>query len=176
MKNFITLCAAFLLLIVTMSCSSQAGLPQEEVTKLLAQKKFTFVAERANPLDGTVNNIISSMPGAVGTRILNLDSGYEMVVNEDNIVVNLPYFGRSYNPQYGSRNTGFDFTSKDFVYSSEEGRKNTKELTFNIKDQSNFKEFYLVVQPNGKATLSINSNDRQPISYFGYIKANEKEN
>ena len=173
MKKIFSIFAVLSIMIFTTSCSSQSGLPVEVVSALVANKKFTFVAERANPLDGTVNNVIMNMPGAMGNRILNLDPGYELQVNENKLSVNLPYFGRTYNPEYGSRNIGFNFDSEDYVLLSSDGKKNTKNLSFTIKDQPHFKQFYLEIQPNGKAVLSINSNDRQPISYFGYITQNK---
>ena len=173
-KIFIVAAGIFLLGLNT-SCSTQTYLDKDTVSQVISNQEFTFMAQKANPLDTSVNNVMNSMPGMTN-RILNLDYGYTVKVEKDKLTVNLPYFGRSYTPSYNSTNIGFNFESKDFSIHKAEGKKKSQLLTFNIKDQNTFKKFYLEIFENGRAYLSIDSNDRQPISYDGFIMKNEVKN
>ena len=173
-KIFIVAAGIFLLGLNT-SCSTQTYLDKDTVSQVISNQEFTFMAQKANPLDTSVNNVMNSMPGMTN-RILNLDYGYTVKVEKDKLTVNLPYFGRSYTPSYNSTNIGFNFESKDFSIYKAEGKKKSQLLTFNIKDQNTFKKFYLEIFENGRAYLSIDSNDRQPISYDGFIMKNEVKN
>jgi hypothetical protein len=67
------------------------------------------------------------------------------------------------------------FTSKDFSYQQNPGKKNSWTVTINPRDQQDVRECILNIYSNGTADLSINSNNRQPIRYSGYIQPNTKQ-
>ena len=55
-----------------------------------------------------------------------------------------------------------------------EGKKGTSVFTINTKDQQNPVQIVIQVFNSGKTYVSIDSNDRQSISYDGYITENRK--
>ncbi|MEN2434579.1 DUF4251 domain-containing protein [Weeksellaceae bacterium A-14] len=173
MKKILFLFSIVALLSQAISCSSsQTYLDKNTVSQLVADKTFTFMAQRANPLSMDVSKVMSAIPGAVASQVINLDYGYTVVVNKDKLTVNLPFYGRAYNAPMDPSKNGYSFSSENFTYISKPGKKNSTMLTFYINDKPFIQKMYLQIYQNGKAYLSIDSNDRQPISYDGYIMKN----
>lgn len=154
------------------SCASQGSLDSKTVDTLVNSQEFTFHAERANPTNYDVINVMNSMPNATATRILNLNGDYTIDVSKNTLDVVLPYFGRLFNPTYGSDNS-YRFTSKDFTVNKTQNNKGKWTLKFKPKDAKNVDEVNIEIFKNGKAFVSMRSNDRQPISYDGYISKTE---
>ncbi len=172
MKNLFTIIAASLMMIFINSCTSQNVLPSQKVTSLLQGGEFTFMAERANPTNFDVINVLSSLPGGGSSQILNLDYGYTLTLKKNEVVAVLPYFGRMFSPSFDNEKNSYRFTSKDFNITEKMGKKGSMIYTIAPKDLQNVRAIILEVFKNGKAYLNIDGNDRQPISYDGYIMEN----
>lgn len=163
----------FLLAFIFLSaCSSQNAPMSAEVQSLLQKNEFTFTAERANPNNLDVINVLNSLPNGGASRILNLDPGYTIEITKDKIDVNLPYFGRMYNASMDPKKNSYRFTTKDFTIKKDEGKKGSTIYTIVANDHQNIRNINIEAFGNGRAYVSIDSNDRQPISYDGYITAN----
>lgn len=160
-------------LISLVSCSSRTYVQPAELNSLLQNKEFTFMAERANPTNYDVINVMNSLPNSGATRMLDLSYGYTIVLKKDEVEVTLPYFGRLYNPSYDRSKDSFRFTSKDFNVSESEGKKGSSVVIITPHDQQNIRRIIMEIYKNGKAYVSIDANDRQPISYDGYLMKNE---
>ncbi|KMQ69585.1 hypothetical protein ACM39_00520 [Chryseobacterium sp. FH2] len=175
MKKYISIIFVLGFLLFFQSCTAQNMDPQT-VTNLVTSKDFSFHAERATPTNYDVINVMNSMPNSTSTRILDLSgSNYSIDLKKDKLEVVLPYFGRVFNPSYGNTDkNGYRFTSKDFTVNSIQGKKGKWIVTIKVKDVSTVDEITIEVFKNGKAFTSIKSNDRQPISYDGYISENEE--
>lgn len=171
MKKYIPYLAAFILSMIT-SCASTGSLPKEKVTSLLQSKEFTFMAERAIPTNFDVINVMNSLPANNANRMLNLDYGYTIRLKSSELLVELPYFGRMFNPSYDTSKNSFRFTSKEFTVNQTQGKKGNQIFTILPKDQQEVRRIIMEVYPNGKAYVSIDANDRQAISYDGYIMEN----
>jgi hypothetical protein len=168
MKNPIfTLLITFLFL---NSCVRKIFMEQQALKNTLDSGEFVFSAKRANPTNYAVINTISSIPNAPSTRILDLDNGYGITFNKKQIVVALPYFGRAYKTPINTSDTSFRFTTKEYSWTKTDGKKGKVTYTIVPKDISNIQKIYLEVFPTGSAMVSVDSNDRQPISYDGYIE------
>lgn len=122
---------------------------------LLSNKNFIFKAQSAWPLQGTV---------------VQLTAGFDMRVMMDSINTYLPYFGRSYQANYGSTNGGINFTSTKFDYKLKEKSKGGWELTIKPSDAKDINQLIYSISKNGYATLQVTSNNRQAISYYGIIE------
>ena len=171
MKNIIlTLLGLFLF---TTSCTSQTYVESGVVNSLVEQEQFTFMAESVNITNQDVMNAMNSLPGGSSARMQQLSYGYDIVFENKEMTVNLPYFGRTYNSSRMQDNGGFNFTSKDYSLSKKEGKKGQIVLTVKPNDIKTINAIYIEISPKGKAFVSINSNDRQPISFSGYIMKNE---
>lgn len=162
------------LMVVFNACSSKNTVANANITNLLKENEFTFMAQRANPTNSDVVNVINSLPNSSSSQILNLDYGYSLKITENEIVAELPYFGRMFTSNYDNTNNSYRFTSKDFTLTQKAGKKGSTIYFINTKDQQNVRRMILEVFPNGKAYFNIDSTDRQPISYDGYIQENSK--
>lgn len=170
MKNLLH--ALTIIFLILTSCSTQTGTAPEKVTQLLSSGEFTFMAQHANPTNAEVTNVLNSLPNSISARILNLDYGYTLQITKNQLEVNLPYFGRSYTPSYDTTKNSFRFTSKDFRVTQKDGQNGSKNYYFTLDDQNSIRKMNLEVFRNGKAYLSVDASDRQPISYDGYIMEN----
>ena len=121
---------------------------------ILQNKNFTFRAQSAWPLQGTV---------------VQLTAGYDMRVLQDSINAFLPYFGRAYTACYSTENW-IKFISKKFDYKLKEKHKGGWELTIKPTDTRDITELTYSISTNGYATLQVISNNRQAISFYGIVE------
>lgn len=171
MKNIIWLLLPLSLFF--QQCTSQTPkINAVEVQQLLASKNFTFMATRAIPSASDINNIIVNMPNRNSQRILELSHGYTVKIEDGMLSVDLPYFGRVFHPTYGTDNQGIKFSSTDFTITEQADAKGKTTFIIKPKDVTRVNIMYLDIYKNGTAYLSVNSIDRQPISYNGYIMSN----
>ncbi len=126
------------------------------IKNLVDSQQYVFHAQSANPSGG---------------RTRQLTSEYFVLVTRDTILSELPYFGRAYSANIGSSDGGIQFTSVDFVYKAEPRKKGGWEVAINPRDVTGAKQFFMTIFENGTATLRVNSNTRQSISFNGYIEA-----
>ena len=150
---------------------------QTETDALVNSDEFSFHADRANPTNYDVIKIAGSIPNAPSVRMFQIQGqGYGFDIKKGELEVVLPYFGRTFNPTYGSMtDSSYRFTSKDFTVEKTHKKKGKWVYRIQPKDVSNVSDIYVEIYKNGKALTSINSNDRQPISYDGYISKIEVE-
>jgi len=141
-----------LALFATYVSNAQPG--QEGVKTSVKAKKFIFHAQTALPTSG---------------RSRQLTSDYSLRVSSDSLISNLPFYGRAYSVPYGSGDGGFNFTSTKFEYVANPGKKNGWNINIKPKDVTDFREFSLSLSDNGYGTLQVLTNNRQPISFTGYI-------
>lgn len=169
MKNLIIAVFGFSILALQ-SCSIQNYMETAAVNDVVEQSAFSFNANSAVLTNYDVINAMNSIPGATSSKITTLDSGYGLDLNGNLLTVSLPYFGRLYSASYGdpSKNS-FMFESKDFTVTKSKNKKGSWIIKINVKDKFNSPNFILEVFKNGRAYLSVNANDRQPISYDGFI-------
>ncbi|WP_419869504.1 DUF4251 domain-containing protein [Chryseobacterium sp. CT-SW4] len=174
MKKHIAFFFIFASFLFFQSCSSQNTMDSKTVDALVNSGEFTFYAQRANPTNYDVINVMNSIPNSTSTRILDLTGGnYTIELKKDVMDVALPYFGRSFNPSLGNTDkNSYRFTSKDFSFNKSQNKKGNWVIRIKPNDVSS-PEVIMEVYKNGKAFVSMRSNDRQPISYDGYVSKNE---
>jgi hypothetical protein len=131
---------------------------EAEIKKLLDSQNYVFKAQTAFPL---------------GARSRQLNYDYDLRITKEAVVSYLPYYGRAYSAAPGQSN-GLDFTTKDFEYTIKENSKNDGwDITIRPKDTQQARELFLTAFKNGTANLQVTSNDKQNISFAGYITANK---
>lgn len=94
---------------------------------------------------------------------------YDLKVSKDSIIAFLPYFGRAYFDVPYNGDMGMKFTSTKFNYVAK-AKKKGWEITIKPTDVKNIDGLMLYVSPDGYASLSITSVNRDFISYNGYLK------
>lgn len=174
MKSF-KIFSAFALSIVLFSAKAQTDKATTE--KIVNEKRFTFVATTAQPLNSVdINRVLSSMQGNVqNAGNINLTSLYDVKITPDSVISYLPYYGRAFSAPYNSNeDSGYRFTSTKFDYNTEKGKKRGWRITVNTKDTKDNPRMSFTVTESGYATLSIISMNKQQISYSGYLKENNK--
>ncbi|PZU80951.1 MAG: hypothetical protein DI529_16100 [Chryseobacterium sp.] len=169
MKSFILILSFALM---TVGCGSQVYLDPTTLSSVVENKEFDFNATRAFPTNYDVINVLNSMPGSTSTRLLNLDPGYGFNLKKDLFSVALPYFGRAFNVNPGDTTKGgLTFESKEFTVKQSTSKKGITLFVITPRDQRENYVFNLEIFKNGSAFLSVQSNNRQPISFDGNISA-----
>lgn len=132
----------------------------EAIKKMVNNQNYVFMAQMANPL---------------GWKTVQLNYDYSVAVSKDSIDCYLPYYGRVYiapmNPTDPAE-TGIQFKSKNFDYKDNTSKKSGWEVTIAPHDVKETRRFILDISESGYATLNVTSNNRQAISFNGYITEN----
>lgn len=155
-KSFKQFFAFFVLLLSVQFVSAQSGKANKEteIAQLIQSKNFVFKATSASPTGG---------------RVWQLTSDYSFRVAEDTVRADLPYFGRAYSAPINPSDGGINFSSSQFDYKSETRKKGGWQILVQPKDHNDVRQMVLNVTKSGNATLQVFSNNRQPISFNGYI-------
>ena len=148
---------SFALLVICLLCGSplvHAQKSAEQIKQMLEAKSFTFVAERAMPVRGGIEQ---------------LSSGYDLSVSKSSVVSYLPFFGKAQTIPIGATDGGIKFTSANFEYKTVFDGK-LWQVTIKPDDVSHVQQLFLTVFDNGTATLDVSNIQRDNISFRGYIK------
>ncbi len=124
-----------------------------QVDSILKSNNYTFTARSANPL---------------GWSTIHISPNYTLSVDSGQLNCHLPYFGRAYRANLSSSQGGIILDTKLTDYSIISKKKETQ-INFKASDTNDSYRFTLKVSTSGNATLTINSNNRQGISYNGVI-------
>ncbi|HAI84212.1 MAG TPA: hypothetical protein DCL43_11130 [Chitinophagaceae bacterium] len=147
-----------LLLILCVSGQLTTVTAQTNTASLLQNKRFQFSPAIVYPLTGKSRNVAGS--------------GYFLQLRSDTLSLYLPYFGKSFSSFSNAFTKGgaFDETHiKNFTYTLQQ---NVKSSTINIAiQQGDVAKIIMTIYANGTADVSLQSNSRQPIRYFGQIGA-----
>lgn len=124
-----------------------------DIQELLASRKFSFVPQSVMPVSGGSRQVISD---------------YRVKLSGDSLEAYLPYFGRANAPILPDE-AGIDFISTSFEYKWKKGKKKTWELSIRPKDGEGVRQMNFTLYSNANARLFVNSTNKQPITYFGYV-------
>lgn len=126
----------------------------EKVTAdLMAGKNFVFKASRAMP---------------TGFKSMDLTTNPNFVrFSEELIKSEMPFFGKAYSAPFGG-DGGLKFEGKPEIYTITKGKKEYA-VEAKVKGKGDYFTIQLSVSFDGGATMSIASNNRSSISYFGEI-------
>ncbi len=173
MNKLKTLCVNALAIV---SITAFAQTDKATTAKIVEAKTYTFVARSATPLNvQDISAVMSRMPGNIQGGTINLNENYyEVKVTPDSVIAFLPYYGRSFTAPIGQNEGGVKFNSKKFEYKSTKGRKRGWDILIETKDAKENFRLVLNIGDEGYATVSLNSNAKQSITYQGYLKENEE--
>lgn len=164
MKNILSLLNRSLLILgiaynVAGCVTSKDNLGSTKTTNIKSQldnKSWTFVAQSALPMAG---------------RTIQLNGNNELVVKNDSMQSNLPYFGRVFSAPISPSDGGYNFSAPIKTYLISDRNKRGFEVLLSPQDRSNGEKFNLRVFENGTAMLTVSNINRQPISFNGYLRA-----
>lgn len=167
MKNKKTMTA---ILVVTIGLlfsgcgASQSATEKAQQAQFLSEQiksfNFEFVATYAYPQN---------------FRPINLSSPYDVKVSPDTVQAYLPYYGRAFSAPMDPSEGGIKFTSTDFKYEIEKGRKAGNWIIKIITADTNRPfELNFNLWDNGIGSLNVQDRDRQSISFQGSVEAQKK--
>jgi hypothetical protein len=129
---------------------------QAAIAKMVAARNYVFKAQTALPM------------GPAPNRQLTTD--YDLKVSPDTVVSFLPYFGRAYTAPMDPTKGGIMFTSTKFDYTEGKKKKGGWEIMIKPHDTQEANQLSLYISESGFASLQVIGNNRQPISFSGYIE------
>ncbi len=159
MKYLIYSLFAALLLIQCSTSNKTSNNEPLNVEALVKEHKFVFEAESIIPLRGSRKF---------------LSSGYNVIINRDTLSADLPFIGQSQMAAMNRDESGTFFTTKDYNYKYEAGKKNSWLITLDVNDQKFTRQIQINVFSNGKASVNVYSNYRDPTSFSGYVRPIKK--
>lgn len=112
----------------------------------------------------------TAMPAGGNTRQLTYD--FDLRVSKDTVISNLPYFGRAYSAPFNASQGPLNFTTTQFDYTVNNRKKGGWDILIKTRDlQQDQVQFSMSIFENGNTTVTVNSTNRQPIVFNGYIRA-----
>ena len=147
--------------IIAFACLPGIGWAQQqkidrkaEIKKIVEAQNYVFKAQTALPIAGATRQ---------------LTSDYDLQVSKDTIVSDLPYFGRAFTAPLNPSEGPLQFTTTKFQYMVSNNKKGGWDVCITPKDLTDPRELIMTIFDNGSASVVVNSNNRQPISFNGYV-------
>jgi hypothetical protein len=131
---------------------------QKQIAIMVNAKEFVFVANRALPQ---------------GYKTVDLTTNSNSLKFQPEMIESyMPYFGRAYNVKSGS-DTGIKFEGKPDEFTVITVKRGY-EVRAKVKSQYDYFDLYMTIGFEGNASLTITSNNRSTITYYGNIESLEK--
>jgi len=161
MKKFLFPLFAFAAVMLVTACATrqttaERDIAATEIRNAVEAFDFRFTPRSAHPM---------------GFRSMQLTHTFEVNVSSDTVRVNMPFFGRAFRAPMHSTDGGYHFTSTDFDYSVEHGRRDGNRLVqITFHDLGRRVVFDFDIWESGSARLNVIDADRQSISFQGDIR------
>lgn len=164
MKNLMIICILILSVSIVnaQEKKSRKQIKAEKEAKLIEQTHI-LIDQGMWEFDAT-----RMLPARGKSKILTSD--YSVIYAKNKVDSYLPYFGRAYSVDYGSTDSPLTFKSPVKDYTVKPGKKGGYIIKFSAKNKSDKIDFILNISSNGSASLSVNSTNRETISFSGEIK------
>lgn len=160
MKNLLTAMTVLLLLAACATSAEraeQAARMAVAVDQALASRHYKVSVQTMHPRRG---------------RIVNVTSDYSLEVRGDTLVSYLPYFGRAYNiPLNGGK--GMNFTAPILRYEQTKDAKGCTCVVLVTDNREDVLTYRVDIFSNGRASIYVNSREREPISYEGRMDVDD---
>lgn len=109
----------------------------------------------------------------VGLPTLSAQSKQEKKDRNDSVISYLLYFGQGYSIPYGGGN-GLNFRVSIKEYDMKMDKKGNTVIEFIARNPEDRYEFRAKVYPNGEASINVNMQSRQSISFQGELEMEEQ--
>ena len=156
-KQIFMLLLALLVGIPTLSAQSKKEKKEqkkEAVKKLIESENYKIDVNTAMPMRG---------------RSIPLTSSYSLTIRNDSVISYLPYYGRAYSIPYGGGD-GLNFKAILKEYNVEMDKKGNAVIKFVARNPEDRYEFRAKVYTNGEASINVNMQNRQSISFQGELE------
>jgi len=170
----------FIITIALFSCGSadytMKGIHNfNEFSDFAQQKEFEIENRWANPLRANTVSFINNPNFNSGNINLIGNTNY-IKFKADSVDIYLPYFGvRQMGGGYNNRGAiKFKGIPQELSF-TENKEKNYVRYEFSANDESENYQFFITLYPNGNASTSVNSSQRDNISYTGTFEPLEEK-
>ena len=161
-KQILMLLLALLVGLPTLSAQSKKEKKEqkkEAVKELIVSENYKIDVNTAMPMRG---------------RSIPLTSLYSLEIRNDSVISYLPYYGRAYSIPYGGGD-GLNFKTILKEYNVEMDKKGNAVIKFVARNPEDRYEFRAKVFPNGSASIDVNMQNRQSISFQGELDIKEEK-
>ena len=184
MKHYRTIIVIVVALSLILSCGSSKSdetmavkeRQLNDLKELVDTKSFIFKAETASPMQTyAVMQVTSALlrnTGNAAGRIYLAGNGDYIKIMGDTVKAELSYFGEARMvTSLDPRDNGINFEGQPTTYKvSENEKKNTLSLEFDIKSKSDQYSVIMQLYPSKHAKIFVNSANRTSIRYDGEIE------
>lgn len=168
-------------LLFACSGSKKTVATNPKLDELIASKNFVFEASRVEPFATRAMNQIAMSglmrPGDNANRVDVGGQNYTLAIKGEAVTANLPYYGErqiggGYNLN-GDVGYTFEDTLREWdVKKSAVGSE--YDIDFRTNQGNESLNVQLMILPNGKAGLTINSSQRNVIRYYGTVREHQE--
>ncbi|MDR0659729.1 MAG: DUF4251 domain-containing protein [Prevotellaceae bacterium] len=158
MKTSLSFTLTTTIIAAIISCTSIENTSKNAnlITNKVMGKKYSIDVRMAEPMRG---------------KTVPLSYGYELTVKADTAYAYLPYYGVAQRVPYGNTDGGIKFKETIKDYSIHPNKKeNGWDISFSVDGRDYDYRINLSVFDNGNATITVNSADRDVISFWGEVK------
>ncbi|WJJ95409.1 DUF4251 domain-containing protein [Algibacter luteus] len=177
MKNYWLVICAFLVL--AFSCkSSKSKFTDAEINALetlIESKHYTIESDWANPqVTYAMQQVLNSglmQRGSSPNAISLIGNPNHLTIKNDSVTSYLPYFGeRQMGAAYGDSGA-IELQGLIENYEVSKGKRNNYIVKFDAKSKTERFNVIILIFPNLKSALRIQSSSRFPIAYSGRVEA-----
>ncbi|MDR2473718.1 MAG: DUF4251 domain-containing protein [Tannerella sp.] len=156
MKRFFLYIALITTCLWSCSAPKNIAVTRSLVIQIIQSRDYTVEADYMSPMRSE------------GAR--HLSASYSLAIHGDTLVSYLPYYGEAFgNIPYGGGN-GLNFTAEILEYNCSFDDKGTALIEIKVRNENINYKYLTQIFGNGNASISINSDNRQPISFRGKLK------
>lgn len=158
---FMWILAVLVSLPMTLSAQSKKERKEqkkEAVKKIIVSENYKIDVNTAHPMRG---------------RSIPLTSLYSLTIRNDSVISYLPYYGRAYSIPYGG-GEGLIFSAPLKEYTMEMDKKGKAVIHFTARSPEDKFDYSIQVYPNGSASINVNMQNRQSISFQGELDVKEE--
>ncbi len=158
-----------------LQCTSQKSADLSKTAEIAENMEFTFHAKKAILMSTEIQSLGNTIPNYTPARMSQLDNGYRIVIDDKKLDVALPYFGQVYSGHISTTSGNrLNFTSDNFSVDKSINKKGNTILVFMPKDVKRVRSMTMEIFKNGNASVAVEAHLQQPITFDGYIAANEE--
>ena len=134
--------------------AARAAEQAAKVNKALKERKYKIDVERMYSMRG-------------GSKTLSY--GYSVDVRNDSLISYLPYFGRAYSVPYGG-GKGLTFSERIGSYQEYQKGNGLRHIEISLRNDEDTYLYTIEVYENGSSSISVQSRQRENISYSGEMR------
>lgn len=149
--------SVLVVLLYLSSCSTTKNTIEtvQQITQKVEGKDFTIKVNYALPMR---------------MKQIALTSDYDLKIKNDSAFAFLPYYGVAHVAPMNPSESGIKFNEKLTDYNIRQNKKKDGwEISFKVKTRENNYQIYLNIFNTGSSTITINSYERDAITFYGNI-------